>query len=45
MYKSRRIGGFAVCCRGKLVRSPDLPCGIFSGVLVVVPSIVQIVFG
>ena len=40
-----KIGGYTVFCKNKLIRAPDYMCALATAVLILAPSILQIVFG
>jgi|LauGreDrversion4_2_1035121.scaffolds.fasta_scaffold174618_2 hypothetical protein len=44
-FKGIRIGGYKVFCCNKLIRAPDFFCSIATSFLILIPSILQIVFG
>lgn len=44
-HQGLKIGGYAVFCGNRLIKAPDYMCALATAVLIIAPSILQIVFG
>ena len=44
-HNGLKIGGYTVFCGNRLIRAPDYMCALATAVLILAPSILQIVFG